>query len=57
MVMCIMYWFAAYYGYQQPGQSFQAPPRSQLVAAQGTFDQGARFDPNKPVTIPVSELS
>lgn len=31
------------------------PPRQAVVQpAQGIFDQGARFDPNRPPSIPVS---
>ena len=29
----------------------------QQVTAAGVFDQGARFDPNKPVSVPVSPPS
>ena len=36
---------------QQVSQGAYPPP-----IVQGTFDQGARFDPNKPVSVPVSFL-
>ena len=48
-------------GYQPPPPyaTQPAPPRPvmQQQLIHGTFDQGARFDPNKPVTLPVSESS
>ena len=47
--------------FQHPAQPPQGPPYvqqsgfpSQQVTAAGMFDQGARFDPNKPVNVPVS---
>ena len=38
---------------QQPPQMKPAGYPPQQVAAAGMFDQGARFDPNKPVSVPV----
>lgn len=36
---------------QQVNQAATNPP----LPVTGVFDQGARFDPNKPVTLPVSD--
>ena len=58
--------FFASSGYQPPPPyaAQPAPPRPVMQQQQqqqqvihGTFDQGARFDLNKPVTLPVSESS
>lgn len=59
---CCVHMLAGYSS-QPPVQPVQAPPYSQQQGVHpqqmnpaGAFDQGARFDPNKPVTIPVSQL-
>lgn len=39
---------------QQPPQVKPAGYPPQQVTAAGMFDQGARFNPNKPVSVPVS---
>lgn len=53
-------YYLAGYNVQQQAQPVHAPPYSQYpqqqVTAAGLFDQGARFDPNKPVSIPVRPL-
>lgn len=49
--------FCSYLTAQQPPPHLKPAgyPPQQVVSA-GTFDQGARFDPNKPVSLPVSQL-
>ena len=38
-----------------PQQTKQPAPTNPPVPVTGVFDQGARIDPNKPITVPVSK--
>ena len=58
-VSCLSSGYAApppYTTQAPPPQQYPPQPVRQQPVVQGSFDQGARFDPNKPVTIPVSLL-
>ena len=49
--------FSGYGSYQPQASPYTQQPGAPVqVRAAGSFDQGARFDPNKAVSIPVSQL-